>query len=248
MVSKQECDWSLPVSDEAMRKARSGEWSVRLTPKKAVPADWFPALHGLDILCLASGGGQQAPILAAAGANVTSLDISEEQLAKDATVARDHGLSLDIQRGEMTDLCAFESESFDLVFNPASNLFIPDVTPLWQESFRVLKQGGCLCSGSMNPSFFLFDHDDAIQSGILKVQFPLPYSDLGSLTTNQEAAMRQHRNTIEFGHTLEDLIGGQIKCGFQLTGFYEDYWDDAATLLNLYSPTSFATRAEKPRT
>ena len=246
IVSKQECDWSLSVSNDEIRRAQSGEWSVRLTTKKAVPADWFPDLKGINILCLAAGGGQQAPTLAAAGANVTSVDISEEQLAKDASLARQHGLSLDTQRGEMTDLSAFDSESFDLVFNPASNLFIPNVAPLWASCFRVLKRGGLLFSGAMNPSFFLFDHDEAIRSGTLEVKFPLPYSDLDSLTEAQETAMRRHRSTIEFGHTLEDLIGGQIKCGFRLTGFYEDYWDDAATLLNLYSPTSFAIRAEKP--
>ncbi len=102
-----------------------------------------------------------------------------------------------------------------------------------------------LLSGSMNPSFFLFDHDEALSLGTLNVKFPLPYSDLTSLTHAQEAAMRKSRQTIEFGHSLDDLIGGQIRSGFQIAGFYEDYWDDSMTLLNLYSPTSFATRALK---
>lgn len=245
-VSRAGCDWSIPVSSDAVARAQAGDWSVRLTPKKPVPRNWFPSLEGLDLLCLASGGGQQAPILAAAGAAVTSLDLSEEQLAKDAQTAARHDLPLDIHRGEMTDLSVFSNASFDLIFNPASNLFIPDVAPLWRECFRVLKPGGALLSGSMNPSFFLFDHDDARRRGALEVTFPLPYSDLTSLTEAQRSAAHADRQTIEFGHTLQDLIGGQIDCGFHIAGFYEDYWDDSATLLNLYSPTSFATKALKP--
>jgi len=244
-ASKGECDWSIPVSADEIKLAREGDWSVRLTPKKRVPHEWFPPLKGLEILCLASGGGQQVPLLAAAGAKVTSLDISDEQLSKDVIVAKQHDLPVITIRGEMTDLSRFEAGSFDLIFNPASTLFIEDVEPVWEACYRVLRPGGILLSGSMNPSFFLFDHDEGLRQGILNVKFPLPYSDLTSLTDAQKAAMRKTRKTIEFGHSLEDLIGGQIRSGFQIAGFYEDYWDDSVTLLNLYSPTSFATRAQK---
>ena len=81
--------WSVPVSGEEIRRARAGDWQIVLTPTRPVPADWFPeSLAGKRILCLASGGGQQGPILAAAGAEVTVLDNSRVQLEKDASVAR----------------------------------------------------------------------------------------------------------------------------------------------------------------
>ncbi len=75
--------WTVPVSPAVIAAARTGEWQIVLTPTRPVPRDWFPALAGLDVLCLASGGGQQAPILAAAGANVTVLDNSPRQLGQD---------------------------------------------------------------------------------------------------------------------------------------------------------------------
>ena len=81
--SKAGSNWSLPVDSETIRSARAGSWSVILTPNKAVPRDWFGDLKGRKVLCLAAGGGQQAPVLAAAGASVVSLDNSDEQLAKD---------------------------------------------------------------------------------------------------------------------------------------------------------------------
>jgi hypothetical protein len=67
--------WTIPVTPETIVKARQGDWQIVLTPTIPVPIDWFPQLKGADVLCLASGGGQQGPVLAAAGANVTVLDI-----------------------------------------------------------------------------------------------------------------------------------------------------------------------------
>ena len=87
-ASVQDCDSSIPVGPEEIQAARRGEWSVKLTPRKFVPRDWFPVrLAGTNILCLAAGGGQQVPILAAAGAKVTALELSPEQLEKDQAVA-----------------------------------------------------------------------------------------------------------------------------------------------------------------
>ena len=59
--------WTTPVIPEAIAAVRVGDWHVLLTPQKPVPRPWFPELVGLEVLCLASGGGQQGPILAAAG-------------------------------------------------------------------------------------------------------------------------------------------------------------------------------------
>ena len=73
--------WTVPVGPEEIARARLGDWRIVLTPTKAVPADWFPPLSDLDVLCLASGGGQQGPVLAAAGANVAVFDNSPNQLA-----------------------------------------------------------------------------------------------------------------------------------------------------------------------
>jgi len=68
--------WTVPVDHQAIEAARGGRLEVLLTDSRVVPAAWFPDLDGADALCLASGGGQQGPLLAAAGANVTVLDNS----------------------------------------------------------------------------------------------------------------------------------------------------------------------------
>ncbi|MGB2262039.1 MAG: SAM-dependent methyltransferase, partial [Luminiphilus sp.] len=86
--------WTVPVSSEDIAKASDGDWQLVLTPSLPVPNNWFPPLTGCRVLCLASGGGQQGPILAAAGANVTVFDASERQLSQDRLVAHRDGLSL----------------------------------------------------------------------------------------------------------------------------------------------------------
>src|SRR5277367_146628 len=91
--------WTRPVSPEETSRARLGDWSVVLTPNRPVPRDWFGEVAGKDILCLASGGGQQGPILAAAGGRVVVFDASPRQLAQDEMVARRDGLSLVTRQG-----------------------------------------------------------------------------------------------------------------------------------------------------
>ena len=234
--------WTVPVSPEAIAAARQGQWEIVLTPTKPVPRAWFPALPGLDVLCLASGGGQQAPILAAADARVTVLDNSPRQLAQDRRVAERDSLSLTTVEGDMADLHMFADASFDFIFHPVSNLFVPDVRPVWAEAFRVLRRGGVMLAGFLNPVVYIFDFNLAEQ-GILQVTYSLPYSDLASLSEEERQRFIANAEPLEFSHTLEDQIGGQLDAGFVLTGFYEDYAPGEA--LAKYTPTFIATRALK---
>ena len=125
--------WTLPVSTDDTDRARSGDWSVVLTPNKPVPRNWFGEVAGKDLLCLASGGGQQGPILSAAGARVVVFDASERQLSQDAAVAARDGLTLSTQQGLMHDLSVFADDNFDIVFHPVSNCYAPDIMPVWRE-------------------------------------------------------------------------------------------------------------------
>jgi SAM-dependent methyltransferase len=238
--------WCEAVDGDVIAAAQQGQWEVILTPTKMVPRSWFGALLNKDVLCLASGGGQQAPVLAAAGARVVSFDNSDEQLAKDLAVARQHNLNLVIEQGDMADLSRFADASFDLVFQPVANVFIPDVVPVWRECYRLLRPGGVLLAGFMNPAFYLFDHEAPTPREVLQVRFAQPYSDLLSRESVDLDKKARAGEALEFGHSLEHQLGGQIDAGFVLSGFYEDHWDNAATPLNQYMPTSMATRASKP--
>jgi SAM-dependent methyltransferase len=235
--------WTIPVGPEAIAAARRGEWEVVLTPTKPVPRTWFPPLSGLAVLCLASGGGQQGPILAAAGANVTVFDNSPAQLERDRLVAEREKLDIKTVQGDMADLSAFPDGSFGLVFHPCSNCFVPDVRRVWREAARVLRPGGVLLAGFTNPALYIFD-DALAEQGQLVVRHAVPYSDLTSLTDEERRRYIDKDEPLIYGHTLDDQIGGQLDAGLLLAGFYEDR--DPGHVLANYLPAFIATRAIKP--
>ncbi len=238
-------EWSRPVSAAVIARARVGDWSVVLIGYEPVDRDWFPGdLAGRDVLCLASGGGQQGPVLAAVGARVTVFDNSPRQLAQDTLVAAREGLSLHTVLGDARDLSVFGDASFDLVFHPVANVFFPELAAVWRECHRVLRPGGTLLSGFVNPDVFLFDEQTMDTTGELVVRHRLPYSDLTHLTPDELRRLRRNDVPWEFGHSLSDQIGGQLAAGFVITGFAEAPHHADATAGWL--PGYFATKAVKP--
>jgi SAM-dependent methyltransferase len=236
--------WTIPVSPQIIAAARRGEWSLLLTPTKPVPRHWFPAdLTGIEILCLASAGGQQGPVLAAAGGRVTVFDNSPRQLAQDHLVAGREGLDIRLVEGDMADLSVFPTGSFDLIFHPVSNVFVPQVRPVWAEAYRVLHPGGSLLAGFVNPAQYIFDFDAMENENRLEVKYNIPYSDLTSLEEEKRKVYLENGWPLEFGHSLEDQIGGQLDAGFLLADFYEDR--QPGLFISNYLPTYIATRALK---
>jgi 2-polyprenyl-3-methyl-5-hydroxy-6-metoxy-1,4-benzoquinol methylase len=234
--------WTQPVSHEVIEKARQGEFSILLTENIPVPHRWFPPLQGAEVLCLASGGGQQGPILATLGAKVTVFDNSPSQLKQDQLVAEREALTIRTVDGDAADLSAFADESFELIFNPVSTVFMPDVRMVWRECARVLRPGGILMTGSMNPVHYIFDLFKA-DEGILEVANSIPYSDLTSLSEEVREEWIKKGLPLEFGHSLTDLLGGQCAAGLAITDLYEDYMMDSP--VHNYHPNYIATRAVK---
>jgi SAM-dependent methyltransferase len=234
------------VSAEQIAQAKQGNWALYLSDIKAVPRDWFPELKGLKVLCLASGGGQQAPIFAALGAEVTLLDASPQQLAQDKFVAERENLSITLVEGDMADLSAFDDDNFGLIFNPPSTMFVPDLAPIWAECSRVLQKGGRLLTGFMNPDEFIFDVEALDDEGEFVVKYPLPYIEHETLN---EAALAQRiaaQEMFHFSHSMEAQLGGLTQAGFVITGFYEDRRpEEDGNPIRYYMPSYYVLRAKK---
>ncbi len=86
-----------------------------------------PSIAGRQVLCLAAGGGSQSALYAAAGAKVTVVDISGEMLALDRAVAAERQLDITCIQASMDDLAGLAAGGFDIVIQPVSTCYVPDI-------------------------------------------------------------------------------------------------------------------------
>lgn len=228
--------WGIPISHETFAAARQGRWDVLLTPTKKVPHAWFGTIRGQKILGLASGGGQQMPIFAALGGECTVFDYSEKQLASERLVAEREGYDIRIVRGDMTQPLPFADGEFDLIFHPVSNCYVREVKPIWRECWRVLKPGGLLLSGVDHYVNYIVDE------GEREIVNRLPFDPL--CDPEQRAQLEASDSGMQFSHTLEEQINGQLEAGFILLALYEDT-NGEGRLHELNIPTFIAMRAQK---
>lgn len=230
-------EWGQPITHQTYLDAQAGKWDVVLTPRRSVPHDWFGDLRGKRVLGLASGGGQQMPIFAALGAECTVLDYSSRQLASEEMVAQREGYAIEIIRADMTKPLPFADEIFDLIFHPVSNVYVEEVRPIFRECYRILKKGGVLLAGLDDGFNFLVDESEE------RIVNTLPYNPL----RNPEHARQLEEQDcgMQFSHTIEEQLGGQLEAGFRLTHIYGDTNGDGY-LRERNVETFLATRAVKP--
>lgn len=229
-------EWGLPVDHETFMRAKEGDWDMVLTPTKPVPKEWYCEINGAKILGLASGGGQQMPIFAAMGGECTVLDYSKEQLNSEINVANREGYNINIVQADMTKPLPFEDDSFDMIFHPVSNCYVEDVVPIWKECYRILKKGGVLLVGFDNGINYVFDEDETT------FKYKLPFNPLKDEQIYKDCVKNDWG--IQFSHTIEEQIGGQLKAGFILTDIYQDV--NGYGNLNDYNvPSFYATRTVK---
>lgn len=229
-------EWGKPIDHDTYVRAKNGDWQVLLTPMKPVPTAWFGDLSGKKVLGLASGGGQQMPIFTALGAECTVLDYSVRQLESERLVAEREGYKINIIRADMTKPLPFESESFDLIFHPVSNCYVRDIKPIWKECYRVLKPGGILLAGFDYAINYVFDDEEK------EIINTLPFDPL-----ENPLHMKQLSDSdcgVQFSHSLDEEIGGQLEAGFRLVGLYEDI-GNYGNLAEHNIPTFMATKSVK---
>ena len=229
-------EWGKPITHEKYMAVFEGKWDQYLTPMRPVPHEWFGELRGAKVLGLACGGGQQMPIFAALGAECTVLDYSPRQLDSERFVAEREGYEIDIVRADMTERLPFEDESFDIIFHPVSNCYIEDVSHVWREFYRILKKGGILLAGLDNGIAYAFNDEktELIQR--------LPYNPLKDPKLMEEAV--KAGDGVQFSHSIEEQVDGQIREGFTLTNIYQDT-DGYGRFEEYQVPTFWVTRAVK---
>lgn len=174
---------------------------------------WLPdQLSGLEVLCLAAGGGKHGPLYAAAGAKVTVVDLSPAMLELDRQVARERRIDLEILQGTMDDLSMLAAGRFDLVVHPVSTCYLPDVHRVFREVARVVRPGGRYVSQHKSPTSL----QASIQPGASgRYEFLHPQARGEPLPPQPSSRLRE-AGTHEFVHSLSALLGGICVAGFTI--------------------------------
>ena len=154
--SSNECVWTIPMSHEEFLSCKRNDYNIYLVSLKPVPKDWLGNMKWLKVLALCSGWWQQCPYFAANGAEVTVIDISEQQLESERLVAKRENYDINIIQGDIANGLPFDDNYFDIIFNPVSCCYIESFKEVWMECNRVLKPGGRLMTGVPNPIMFLY--------------------------------------------------------------------------------------------
>ncbi|MFN7814612.1 MAG: class I SAM-dependent methyltransferase [Planctomycetia bacterium] len=203
-----------PAVDNAFTDARG--WLGTGGPAGGRP--WIPErLDGLEVLCLAAGGGKHGPIYAAAGGRVTVVDISAAMLALDRQVARERRIDLEIVQTSMDDLAMLGAGRFDLVIHPVSTCYVPDVAAVFAAVAFVTRPQGLYVSQHKAPA--------SLQAGIVpnaagRYELRHPQGSREPLPPEPPSRLRE-TGTHEFVHPLAALLGGLCRAGFTIEDFSE---------------------------
>ena len=165
---------------------------------------------GKKVLCLAAGGGWHGPLFASVGARVTVIDISPEMLALDNEVAAQRGLKLRTLEASIDHLSELADAEFDLVIQPVSTCYVPDINWVYREVARVTAPGGLYISQHKQPV--------NLQSGAMPSSNGYPiqesYYRSGPLPSEHVNALHRESGTLEYLHRWDDLLGGICRAGF----------------------------------
>ena len=241
-------EYTLPWLDldvDAYRAYRKGEVASLPKPYCDDPADrlLMEGVQGLNVLCLAGGGGQQSAVYTLLGANVTVFDLVPEQLEADQVAARHYGYRVTTIEGDMRDLSSLPSASFDRVHQPISTLYVPDLRPVYAGVARVLKPGGLYRADYTFPLLYMAEGRpwDGNGYGLYVTQ---PYRS-GAILETEEKRMNFNEGVSfgEFHHMLSDILNGLIAEGLSILGVWETPRPGSAPALETLDPGSEAHRA-----
>jgi SAM-dependent methyltransferase len=171
---------------------------------------------GKRVLCLAAGGGKYAALFAEAGAKVTVVDISPEMLALDRQVAAERGIDVRTVEASMDDLSALAAASFDIVAQPVSTCYVPDILAVYREVARVTAIGGLYISQHKQPASLQSEPRPSERGYTLSE----PYYRSGPLPPADASRLREP-GTLEFLHRWEEIVGGLCRSGFVVEDLVE---------------------------
>lgn len=202
------------------------------------------SLSGKRACVLASGDNYAAFALAGLGAQVTSVDFSQEQLNIAAGRAKELGLEIEFIQADVTELTSIKANRFDFVCS-IRGVMVWIATPgkYYAEVYRILKPDGVFISYDIHP--FQRPWND----------YPEPFRMIKPYFETGPIESKYHPDTVEshtrydevlpekqsdllpafnFHWTISDLLNAMIESGLELKYIEEEldtdpvFWHDPA--------------------
>jgi len=229
-------EWGKPISHEEYLKAEKGDFQLFLTPTIPMPKEWINGIKGKKVLGLASGGGQQMPLLSALGAECSLIDITKAQIDSDIMVAKRENYKISTVRADITKSLPFPDAFFDFIINPVSLVYCENIEPIFNECKRVLKKDSLFIGGFDNGLNFITDDNEK------EIKNHFPFNPL--INKDQEKECHDTDAGYEFSHTSGEIIRALLHNGFTILDSYEDY-NSEGHFSELRIPTFIAFLAKK---
>ena len=178
-----------------------------------------------QVLCLASGGGQDSAAFGLLGAKVTVFDLSDVMLKRDQEAAQHHGYSVKTIQGDMRDLSPLGNNRFDIVWQSISLNYSPVVDPVFDGVQKILRPQGIYRVAIQNPFTYALSSDWSGESYPLKGRYidgenVTHYSPTWTIDQPDGSEITLPTPQL-FRHTLSTLLNGLAKRGFTLLHLQE---------------------------
>ena len=162
-----------------------------------------------DVLCLASGGGQQSAVFGLLDANVTVIDFTQGQLDGDITAAKHYGYKVETLCLNIRDLSTIKDAAYDFIYQGPSMSWVPDVHEIYEGVSRIIRPGGWYRVDFGNPANHFLEWDGEFY------RVTEPYT---------ERIYRHSDGAFDFRHYLGDIFNGLLDNHFRIEYVEERPW------------------------
>lgn len=176
-------------------------------------------VKGLKLLDIGCGTGYFSRHMAERGAEVTGVDISENQLGYALKYETETPLGIDYRAMDAVEIAkVYAEESFDLVTGCMSLMDMPEPGEVIKAAAKVLRPGGRLVFSILHPCFltpFREWHRDA--DGNKRALMVSDYFDSGPIETTWQSDTMLYEITDTWMHaTLTEWVGWITNAGFKI--------------------------------
>ena len=169
-------------------------------------------VKGKRVLDLGCGGGQNLIALARQGAQGIGVDFSDEQLRFARKLAEQEEVKIDFREGDVADLAILPADNVDVVISTMAFHYVDDLSRVFRQVHRVLRNGGTFVFSTMHPFNDLFKKTTSGDTTIAYSHY-----ESGAIVEARPSGSPLRR----YHHSFSDIYNGLTRSGFAVDNVIE---------------------------